>query len=106
VFFDAVGLPYEYEKEGFVLNDGTNYLPDFWLPSLKLWVEIKSVLEHEERIIPAGGGFSESDQETMFYTCPVLDQMRRFRNSQPWPVACIVGRPRRSKDMVFRVRHV
>jgi hypothetical protein len=26
VFFDAVGLPYEYEKEGFVLNDGTNLI--------------------------------------------------------------------------------
>ena len=40
-FFDAVGLPYEYEPEGFTLDEGTKYLPDFWLTSLKLWVEIK-----------------------------------------------------------------
>ena len=40
VFFDALGVRYEYEKEGFNL-DGINYLPDFWLPDYKEWVEIK-----------------------------------------------------------------
>lgn len=29
VFFDALGIRYEYEPEGFVLDDGTWYLPDF-----------------------------------------------------------------------------
>jgi hypothetical protein len=36
VFFDALELPFEYEKEGFILDDGTHYLPDFWLPTLKM----------------------------------------------------------------------
>lgn len=40
VFFDALGVPYEYEKEGYDL-DGMWYLPDFWLPEQKCWVEIK-----------------------------------------------------------------
>lgn len=40
VFFDALNMPWEYEKEGFDL-DGTRYLPDFWLPFLHLWVEVK-----------------------------------------------------------------
>ena len=40
VFFDKLGIKYEYEKEGFDL-DGVWYLPDFWLPDLKCWVEIK-----------------------------------------------------------------
>ena len=40
VFFDALGIDWEYEKEGFDL-DGIYYLPDFWLPDLKVWVEIK-----------------------------------------------------------------
>ncbi len=31
VFFDGIGLPYEYEPEGFDL-DGVRYLPDFRLP--------------------------------------------------------------------------
>ena len=41
VFFDALGVKYEYEKEGFDL-DGMWYLPDFWLPEFKTWIEIKS----------------------------------------------------------------
>lgn len=40
VFFDALGAEWQYEVEGFDL-DGTWYLPDFWLPEQKCWVEIK-----------------------------------------------------------------
>ena len=31
VFFDAMGIQWEYEPEGYTLEDGTLYLPDFWL---------------------------------------------------------------------------
>lgn len=41
VFFDAAGIPYEYEPQGFILSDGTKYLPDFYLPWFKAFVEIK-----------------------------------------------------------------
>jgi hypothetical protein len=41
VFFDAVKERYEYEPEGFDLGEGDWYLPDFYLPRLNLWVEIK-----------------------------------------------------------------
>lgn len=47
VFFDALGIPYEYEKEGFDL-DGTCYLPDFWLPEQDCWVEIKGEYPSDE----------------------------------------------------------
>ena len=40
VFFDAAGIKYEYEPEGFDL-DGVWYLPDFYLPWFKCYVEIK-----------------------------------------------------------------
>lgn len=40
VFFDTLGIEYEYEKEGFDL-DGIWYLPDFWLPRYGHWIEIK-----------------------------------------------------------------
>jgi len=40
VFFDTLGISYEYEKEGYDL-DGTWYLPDFWLPIENIWVEVK-----------------------------------------------------------------
>lgn len=41
VFFDGMRVPYSYEPEGFELEDGTPYLPDFWLPDQDCWVEIK-----------------------------------------------------------------
>jgi hypothetical protein len=40
VFFHTLGLPYEYEKEGYDL-EGVRYLPDFWLPNQKCFIEIK-----------------------------------------------------------------
>lgn len=39
--FTHLGITWEYEPEGFTLADGTNYLPDFWLPHLNTWVEVK-----------------------------------------------------------------
>jgi len=32
VFFDHLGIKWEYEREGYVGVRGTPYLPDFWLP--------------------------------------------------------------------------
>jgi hypothetical protein len=47
VFFKAAGIPYEYEKEGVVL-DGRPYLPDFWLPGFKMWLEVKGETPTQE----------------------------------------------------------
>jgi hypothetical protein len=41
VFFDALGVKWDYEPEGFEFADGTRYLPDFWLPDHGVWVEVK-----------------------------------------------------------------
>lgn len=40
VFFDAADIRYEYEPEGFEVN-GERYLPDFYLPELDTYVEVK-----------------------------------------------------------------
>ena len=40
VFFDALDVRYEYEPEGFELPDG-RYLPDFYLPEFRTYIEIK-----------------------------------------------------------------
>ena len=41
VFFDALNIEYEYEPEGYDLGEAGWYLPDFWIPRLGCWVEIK-----------------------------------------------------------------
>lgn len=43
VFFDELGIKYEYEKEGYDLGDGWHYLPDFYLPDSNQFIEIKSL---------------------------------------------------------------
>lgn len=43
VFFDAAGIEYQYEPEGFDLRNGVWYLPDFWLPQVKMWAEVKPI---------------------------------------------------------------
>jgi len=53
VFFDALGIKFEYEPEGFVLKNGKRYLPDFYLPDVSLrrssssgiYIEIKPTAE-------------------------------------------------------------
>jgi len=44
VFFDSLGLRWEYEIEGFEFDDGVRYLPDFYFPDQGLWAEIKGAL--------------------------------------------------------------
>jgi hypothetical protein len=40
VFFDHLGVPWQYEPQGFELEHGP-YLPDFFLPSIDTWYEVK-----------------------------------------------------------------
>ena len=32
VFFEEAGIEYQYEPEGYVLDNGECYLPDFYIP--------------------------------------------------------------------------
>lgn len=49
VFFDAMGIRYEYEPEGFEVRGGA-YLPDFRLAKLHLFLEIKGQAPSEEEV--------------------------------------------------------
>jgi hypothetical protein len=42
LFFDILGIHSIYEGEGFDLG-GEWYLPDFWFPDAKVWLEIKGI---------------------------------------------------------------
>lgn len=41
IFFDAFELEWVYEPECFILSNNQKYTPDFYLPKLKLYIEIK-----------------------------------------------------------------
>lgn len=49
VLFDSLNIKWEYEPEGYNL-DGIWYLPDFWLPEMQYWVEIKGEKPTQEEI--------------------------------------------------------
>lgn len=60
VFFDALGVEYEYEPEGFVLPSGRTYLPDFAIEChgvrgrfdanthFDLYIEVKGVMSESD----------------------------------------------------------
>ena len=60
VFFDALGLKWEYEPEGYRMDDGTCYLPDFYVHDIKghvgkaphgdgIFVEVKGELGEADK---------------------------------------------------------
>ena len=57
VFFDAMGIKYQYEPEGFKGFNDIPYLPDFYLPDLDIYVEVKgsrqALIEDSEKIAAA-----------------------------------------------------
>jgi len=71
VFFDKADIEYQYEPEGFQLDDGTKYLPDFYLPQMKLYVEIKpeKSLEAELRYSQRAICFVKSTGNVMVLCC-------------------------------------
>lgn len=50
VFFDALGIEWAYEPEGYDLGAAGWYLPDFWLPQLGIHVEIKGAPATNEEL--------------------------------------------------------
>lgn len=92
VFFDALDIEWQYELQGFELPSG-RYLPDFYLPSLETWFEVKGQFEFgdnaellatelsdmtKKRVIilagdiprPSGLGTFKDDNYLMVQSCP------------------------------------
>ena len=49
VFFDAAGIKWIYEQEGFLIN-GKPYLPDFYLPDLG-YFEVKGCYDYNDELM-------------------------------------------------------
>jgi len=45
IYFDSIGVAWEYEYEGFKMPSGVQYLPDFYFPEMDVWVEIKPSMD-------------------------------------------------------------
>lgn len=43
-FMDHHAIEWAYETDYFEFGDGSRYLPDFWLPESRAWIEVKGVL--------------------------------------------------------------
>lgn len=41
-YFDSIGLKWFYEPEGYFISGHTGYLPDFYIPQLKIYAECKA----------------------------------------------------------------
>jgi hypothetical protein len=97
VFFKTLGLKYEYEMEGFEFDGGLRYLPDFWLPEIGLWFEVKgdnptkreiylaallSERSKKDAIIATGAPRHGHEQLMVF---PVAEYYKRL---SPWPYVC------------------
>lgn len=71
VFFDELGVPWDYEPQGFDLGRAGLYLPDFWLENHGCWFEVKG------EKIKVGG--------------PEDNLMRAFRDQSETPVILAFG---------------
>lgn len=61
VFFQAAGIKWIYEQEGFVVN-GKPYLPDFYLPGLG-YFEVRGRYEYDDQLMQ---GFANEIGEPLF----------------------------------------
>lgn len=88
VFFDTLGVRYEYEKEGYELGELGYYLPDFWLPVQQLWVEIKGKAptdEEVQRLLKLAGSVQWCDAILFSGPIPAGSEQARIASSE-WPV--------------------
>jgi hypothetical protein len=79
VFFDAAGIKWDYEPEGFYL-DGVRYLPDFFLLDQEIYIEIK----------PRGfyGGRYDSDEMRK-----TQEKLKKLATGSGCNVFLIIGSP-------------
>lgn len=84
VFFDSLGIMWEYEPEGIVLSNGKSYLPDFYLINFNCYFEVKRkglryTNEGKEAINKiSDGAYSDSWAGIIAFGDPVDDDLTIF----------------------------
>ena len=80
VFFDEAQIPWRYEIEGYKLSNGVCYLPDFYLPTFQIYVEIKPDIQRTEK----GWGAKVEEWE---------EKCRYFRTDTGEAIVIVYGDP-------------
>lgn len=78
VFFDTLGIKYEYEPEGFELDGGYKYLPDFYLPEMETYVEVKPENAFEITVMDYGVRFQEGFDKYVYATDAITRNMGKM----------------------------
>lgn len=90
VFFDAAKIRWLYEPQGFVVN-GHPYLPDFHLPGLRCYFEVKATSDYDltflqlfahevgEDVVVAEGGIPDPSE----WICEPNIHLRYVHSSRP-----------------------
>lgn len=60
---DTLGIRWQYEPETVRLPSGVTYLPDFWLPEIRTWIEVKGTgVARIEKAVEFGTVRAEHDE--------------------------------------------
>lgn len=85
VFFDEIGIKYDYEKEGYDLGNCTAYLPDFYLPELDCFVEIKGEYNYispfEKEKAHKLAELTHKNVYIFYGQIPVLNELNEYGNN-------------------------
>lgn len=83
-FFDRHRIRFAYESEGFDL-DGIWYLPDFYLPDIKTFVEVKGALDDidREKVFALARVCAVKDIQVILAEAPAGERYRAV-----WPTPC------------------
>lgn len=93
VFFDACGVEWEYETEGYMLEDGTKYLPDFLLRNVE--VDGKS----QDIFIEVKGGFELGNKEQLVQRRKDMKKLEAFGKDAAVLVVGAIPKQRKELDL-------
>jgi hypothetical protein len=68
-------IKHSYEFKRFFFEDGTSYLPDYYIPELNLWIEVKGLMAPKDRLqieLFKNAGYNLLVLDKSFFQCTKL----------------------------------
>lgn len=88
--FDALGIEWLYEPEGFELPDVGRYVPDFYLPGIGCWFEVKGEKPTKEEQAKCAALAAASKKRVMLAYGYVSPSLARVYDSEAGMIWCFV----------------